>query len=142
MSSRSLDWSVEDPAPYNEAFVGHAKLIPRCKQCLNEHHSTETCSLMAQFISPWGVSASPQFSPLQLQTVTPFQPIQGSSPPQQEVCRKHNGDQCFMRRCRYLHICSICGYPHPAVFCPRAGNRQGRERERPPTCLGRGMTKF
>lgn len=142
LSSHSLDWSVEDPALYNEAFVGHAKLIPRCKHCLSEHHSAETCSLMAQFVSPWGVATPPQFSPLQLQTFTPFQPIQGANPPQQEVCRKYNGDRCFMRRCRYLHICSICGYPHPAVFCPRAGNRQGRERERPPTRLSRGMTKF
>ena len=81
LSSHSLDWSVEDPALYNEAFVGHAKLIPRCKHCLSEHHSAEACSLMAQFVSPWGVATPPQFSPLQLQTLTPFQPIQGANPP-------------------------------------------------------------
>ena len=56
LSSHSLDWSIEDPALYNEAFVGHAMLIPQCKHCLSEHQSAQACSLMAQFVSPWGVA--------------------------------------------------------------------------------------
>eukprot|EP00731_Ephydatia_muelleri_P034984 Em0089g15a len=42
-ASRSLNWATEDQLLYNEAFSGNAKPTLRCKQCLSEHHSTETC---------------------------------------------------------------------------------------------------
>ena len=30
LAQRSLDWAQEDSSLYNEAFVGQAKMIPRC----------------------------------------------------------------------------------------------------------------
>jgi len=137
LASRSLDWSIEDPSLYNEAFVGHAKLIPKCRHCLSEHHTSEACALMTQFMVPWGLA-----SPLQYQGQT-FQPVQGPNTTLQEVCRKFNADRCFMRRCKFLHICSICSCPHPAVLCPRSGTRPGWDRERlPPSRLGRTPLKY
>jgi len=40
----SLDWRLIDPALYNEAFAGRAKVIPRCRYCLGDTHASSECS--------------------------------------------------------------------------------------------------
>ena len=41
LAQRSLDWAKEDSSLYNEAFVGQAKAISRCRHCLSDFHPTE-----------------------------------------------------------------------------------------------------
>ena len=76
-ASRSLNWAIEDQLLYNEAFSGNAKPTLRCKQCLSEHHSTETCP---DILRGW--------------------PLPNENPParaQQEVCRRYNQERCHSR---------------------------------------------
>ena len=39
----SLDWGCVDPALYNEAFAGRAKLVPRRRYCLTDSHVSQEC---------------------------------------------------------------------------------------------------
>ena len=39
----SLDWGCVDPALYNEAFAGRAKLVPQCRYCLADSHASQEC---------------------------------------------------------------------------------------------------
>ena len=117
----SLDWAVKDSALYNEAFVGQAKFIARCKHCLSEYHGSENC---------------PEFSQPLLNTTAyvvhdSFLNVKPAVlPSANEVCRKFNNNRCTHAACKYKHTCLKCGYPHPAVFC---GNQRGnRFRDRSP----------
>ena len=117
---RSLDWALEDSALYNEAFVGQAKFIARCKYCLSENHATEAC----QEFNPSYPSymQAPPFLQHSIPKVNRY-----SSAATTEVCRKFNENRCNYPACKYRHVCFNCGYPHPAVFC---GSR-GRDRSPP-----------
>ena len=113
LARHSLDWAQEDSALYNEAFVGHARAITRCRHCLSEFHTSESCPEFQQQWGPW----PPEYA---MSTVPPrFYP----PGPHQEACRKFNENRCFLRRCRYLHVCSICSQPHPASFCAESPTR-------------------
>ena len=83
LAHHSLDWAQEDSALYNEAFVGHARPIARCRHCLSEFHATEACPELPQAPPPWppqyAVGPTPAFSP---------------SLPYPEVCRKFNENRC------------------------------------------------
>ena len=114
LSQHSLDWAQEDSALYNEAFVGHAKAILRCRHCLSEFHTTETCPDLPPTLPHW----PPQYSTGPAHSFFP-------PPPCQEVCRKYNENRCFVRRCRYRHVCLSCGHPHPAAFCGSHGGSGG-----------------
>ena len=39
-----LDWVFPDPALYNEAFTGRARVIPHCQFCLLDSHSSHNCT--------------------------------------------------------------------------------------------------
>lgn len=133
LAQRSLDWAKEDPSLYNEAFVGQAKAISRCRHCLSDIHSTEACPELAQLPPPW-------MSPYPLGAMSlPY--VSQATGPRQEICRKFNQGRCFMMRCKYTHACLLCGHPHPVIHCgapagaPRSGP-SGRERS-PPQHHGR-----
>lgn len=122
-AQRSLDWATEDAALYNEAFVGQAKVVPRCRHCLSEYHPTEACPDFVQFQWPVHFVQGP---------IT--QPYPSTSKPSQEICRKYNDNRCSYPACKYRHACLNCGLPgHPVTSCgshlnfPRSGPR-GRER--------------
>ena len=117
---RSLDWALEDSALYNEAFVGQAKFIARCKYCLSENHATEAC----QEFNPSYPSyiQAPPFLQHSIPKVNRY-----SSAATTELCRKFNENRCNYPACKYRHVCFNCGYPHPAIFC---GSR-GRDRSPP-----------
>ena len=106
LAQGSLDWAQEDSALYIEAFVGHAKLIARCRHCLSKFHATEACPELSGTLPLWP-------------TPYPAGPSQVLAPPQplQEICRKFNQNNCLMRRCRYLHACLGYGHPHPVILC-------------------------
>ena len=80
---------------------------------LLEFHTTEVCP---EFQQPWA-----QWPPEYAMGMLP--PRFYSPGPQQEPCRKFNENRSFLRWCRYLRICSICGQPHPASFCAESPTR-------------------
>ena len=135
---RSLDWAVEDAALYNEAFVGQAKVIPRCRHCLSEYHSTETCP---DFVNlQWTNQPA-----IQTSTSRTYLPIAGN--PVQEICRRYNENRCTYPACKYRHACLNCGLSHPVTACssspisqrpaPRGRDRSPRDRGHPTRPLGR-----
>ena len=85
LARHSLDWAQEDSALYNEAFVGHARAITRCRHCLSEFHISESCPEFQQQWGPW----PPEYA---MSTVSPrFYP----PGPHQEACRKFNDKPMF-----------------------------------------------
>ena len=119
LAHRSLDWAQEDSCLYNEAFVGQAKSVPRCRHCLSDTHTTEGCPELGQFhpmwVHPYPGGPAPVAPPFihQPPNVVP------------ELCRKFNENRCFSKRCRYQHACLNCGHPHPAAFCRMGPSHQG-----------------
>ena len=124
---QQLNWAVEDTTLYNEVFVGHARIIPRCTHCLSEHHTLANCP-DATCPPYWQYHVAPATAP-----VAPMRSLPAGSPQpsghRPEVCKKFNEDRCFMRRCKYTHACLVCEQPHPAALCPRLA-RSGKDDER------------
>ena len=118
-SRRTLNWSQEDQALYNEVFAGRAKQCPRCRYCLSEHHSTETCPDTPTFPFAFPLAPTttvPNANPLAQARLPP--PVRSG-----EICRKYNENRCFFRQCKHTHACSICYGTHPAEVCTH--NRRG-----------------
>ena len=115
----SLDWGIVDPALYNEAFAGRAKLIPHCKYCLADTHSSQEClHAPAEPAAPGGLVQ------MDSRTSRPFlRPQQGAAnrhPSAVDICRLFNtpgGSRCRFPQCRYAHLCTKCRRPHPAAEC-------------------------
>ena len=116
LAKGDLNWSSPNARLYNEAFTGRARAIPRCTQCLSEDHTTPYC----QFMPP---STPLPYMPLghQQTTVPPYTQLAPPMPStgQRTICRNFNDNRCRYTRCRFQHVCSECGGPHPAIFCSR-----------------------
>ena len=76
LAQRSLDWAQEDSSLYNEAFVGQAKMIPRCRHCLSDIHPTEMCPELGQPSQPWPVPYQ-RGPPLAMPQMFMAAPVQG-----------------------------------------------------------------
>ena len=111
-NQKSWDWGNIDPAMFNEAFCGRAKLKPRCKHCLSDQHEFQDCPLVP-----------PTTTEVRL-------PRAGSRPlgnhlnqSYVELCGLFNkpvANECRYTDCKYAHICSLCRQgPHPASQCSR-----------------------
>ena len=122
LARRSLDWGIEDPGLYSEAFVGQAQAVARCTHCLSELHSAEACPDLPRFV---GLSVQQAGSSAK----------SGSS--SRDVCKKFNEGRCNHRPCRFLHLCMACNKPHPVTRCPSAGRQHQQPRERSPSKKGR-----
>ena len=113
LAKGDLNWSSPNARLYNEAFTGRTRTIPHCTQCLSKDHTTPNC----QFMPP---STALPYMPLghQLTMVQLYTPI---APPtgQRTICSTFNDNRCRYTRCRFQHVCSECGGPHPAIFCSR-----------------------
>ena len=107
----SLDWGVVDAALYSEAFAGRAKVIPRCRYCLADTHTSSECPhAPAESASD---SRPAHGGPRQTNC-----PAAASSAV--EICRLYNapgGQRCRFQQCRFTHLCSKCRHPHPAAEC-------------------------
>ena len=127
-SQHSLNWATEDLALYNEAFVGQAKIILRCGNCLSENHTTEVCP---EFV---GIHAWPPH-PWPNHGYHPYPPPPMPPPPTpqgpDEICLKFNDNICMYPACKRRHVCVKCGHPHPAVLCGSTGSAGSRGRDRP-----------
>ena len=51
-NQHSLDWGIIDSALYNEAFMGRARLISRCRFCLADSHDSRECCFGLEERSP------------------------------------------------------------------------------------------
>lgn len=112
----SLDWGCVDPALYNEAFAGRAKVVPRCRYCLADTHSSLECphSPGESFGGPTPVEGRPA-RPLPRSLGSSGRPAAAV-----EICRLYNspgGPRCRFPLCRYAHLCSRCRRPHPLSEC-------------------------
>ena len=127
----SLDWGVIDPALYNEAFAGRAKVIPRCRYCLGDTHVSADCPN-----APAGPSPNVDIPP----TAPPSRRPQGGGPARDrgatvEICRLFNspgGSRCKYPLCRFAHLCLKCKGPHSVAECSLGAERR---RQGPPTQL-------
>lgn len=130
LARKDLNWSTPNTRLYNEAFTGRARAIPRCPHCLCEDHIGAHCPHNP---NPLNLGWFPD--PRQLpQPITRSPLLFGA--PRMETCRNFNHGRCRFTRCRYLHSCSECGGPHPAVSCPRGatlatGEARNRSRQGP-----------
>lgn len=109
LAKGSLDWGIEDPGLYSEAFVGRAKVVPRCSHCLSEFHAVDACPDLPRFAMGF-----------------PVQPAQsqGYTHSSQEVCKRFNEERCTFKKCRFRHICSGCRKgSHPVTKCPENRGR-------------------
>ena len=126
LARRDLNWSACNARLYSEAFTGRAKTVPRCQHCLSTTHEARSCP------SNPDLPAAP--SAAQTGHATSSAPTTSGGGPltggQREICRNFNEGRCRYARCRYLHICRECFYPHPWVSCH--GNQAARQRPRSP----------
>ena len=126
LAQKNLNWSVPNARLYNEAFTGHARMIPRCSFCLQEDHTSQACPRNPN--CPW----FGWLPDLGASTHTPYQGTPATRPPQStECCHRYNDGRCKQstNSCRYAHRCSDCGGPHPRLHCPRRGHKSsGRPR--------------
>ena len=119
---RDLHWGRVDSTLYNEAFAGRARMIPRCRYCLGESHSSEECSY---------APAQPTLLQLPASFLSPQQgrlPGGNRHSPTVEICQRFNrpdGNKCFLKPCKYAHLCSNCHRPHPASDCGPASHDTG-----------------
>ena len=121
LAQKNVDWSIPNARLYNEAFTGHASIIPRCSFCLQEDHLSQVCPHNPN--RPWfGWLNDPTQSNLGQQTSQSL-----------ECCRRFNGWKCKQPAfsCRYSHRCIDCGGPHPRLNCTR-GSQRGGARPRSP----------
>ena len=90
-ATKSLRWSIIDFSLYNETFTGRARVLPRCRYCLSEHHRSSDCT----------------FAPDQSPSTPKATPRESTSRPQ--ICLLFNtrsGNQCRFQPCRLLYVCS------------------------------------
>ena len=101
-------WAKVEPSIYSLCFTGQALNSDNwCQNCQTLDHTPNTCLLRPRK-RPWGASIG--------------HPTHANSRAR-EVCHRYNrfgGDCKFGRECRYRHICSSCGDPHPASRCKQA----------------------
>ena len=136
LAMKSLDWSLPNSRLYNEAFTGHAKSIPRCSFCLVEDHLSANCPQNpSRTWFPW---LHEIFSHQQNGHGTPQQSQHRYQA--QERCNRYNEGRCRQtaNTCRYTHKCVECWGPHPAMHCPRSGQRsRSPHRHQPAHSQGR-----
>ena len=110
-ANRSLDWATEDQAiyMYNKGFAGRAKATTRCKHCLSDALVHDQCPDI-----PW-TSMVWSFMPSQALLGRHPTPTGGDK----ETCHRFNEERCFVQRCKYRHVCSLCLVGHPATRCSK-----------------------
>ena len=112
-------WAKVDPSLYAQCFTGQALSAENwCSLCQGLDHTSSRCPFRAQaqkrsWESPFGQALART-------------PHNGSG----TTCFKFNrydGDCKFGKNCRFDHVCSGCGGPHPIKKCKQlpAGDKAG-----------------
>ena len=95
---RSLDWGVIYSSLYDGAFIGRARLIPRCHFCLAVTYGPKErqSPVRAAYSSAWEQRSVHIFG----------------------LFNKPSGNTCRYRHCHYAHLYSKCRQgSQPAVEC-------------------------
>lgn len=105
-------WAKVDASLYAQCFTGQAARAENwCSRCQCLEHATLQCPYRPRKRAWESAFASPPAA----------RPDQTSS---SSVCIKYNrynGDCRFGKTCRFRHVCSSCGDPHPASKCKLGG---------------------
>lgn len=110
-------WAKVDPSLYAQCFTGQALSTENwCSQCQGLDHSSGRCPYkpQAQQKRTWGAAFGQ--SPSRVPPAT----SSGSG----TTCFKfnrYNGDCRYGKQCRFEHVCSGCGGPHPVQKCKAGG---------------------
>ena len=59
LARKYLNWSLPNSRLLNETFTGCARAMPRCIFCLQDDHTTSTCTINPNRPAPWDVSYWP-----------------------------------------------------------------------------------
>ncbi len=114
-------WAKVEPSIYSLCFTGQALSTDNwCHNCQTLDHTPNTCPLRPRKRS-WGTAVG--------QSAMGQSAL--SSNRSREVCHRYNrfGGECkFGRECRYRHICSSCGDPHPASRCKQGHSDKHEQR--------------
>ncbi len=109
-------WSRINPSLYSICLSGVARVSKRCELCFGLTHDMKDCALSGDGDPDVGACLKAiESAVLALISARPSQPAKPQSRP--EVCRSWNENRCTFPRCRYQHVCRICGGPKPAVEC-------------------------
>ena len=102
-------WTKVEPSIYAQCFTGQAiNTANWCIHCQCLDHTANSCPLRPRKRT-WS-SAFPQLHQ------------EKSDKPVCIKYNKFNGDCRFGKECRFRHVCSACGDPHPASKCKAEGS--------------------
>ncbi len=117
-------WGALDTELHNRVFL----------VCRSISHSTIICP----FINP-SIPSCPEPSQPKSTSYVPRTPNIPSNPPppllrhrpsssKSQVCTSFNAGRCSRQRCRFMHVCNICGSAHACMICPlhKAANKNDK----------------
>ena len=103
-ASGNRRWSLVNPSIYAMCFTGRASVRARCDLCLRPGHLSKHCTLEENVDTDLpGRMKAVESVVLSL--------AKGNEIPKdaQEICRLYNNNSCRYRRCKYRHVCVVCG---------------------------------
>ena len=108
--NHKTDWSKVEAGIHAQCFTGMAISTEGwCKFCHSIDHASQLCP-----VKPW--------EPAKRQMASPGGPPLKRANTPVPICKKYNrfgGDCSFGSSCKYLHVCSRCGGPHPVTKCDK-----------------------
>ncbi len=115
-------WAKVDPSIYAQCFTGQSISAENwCSRCQSLDHTALSCPYRPRK-RPWSAVSGPPGQ--QNWSARSDQHQGGGRPDQLQACIKYNkfnGDCRFGKQCRFRHVCSSCGEPHPATKCKAGG---------------------
>ena len=117
------DWSKVDASIYSRCLTGWARPTTWCEWCVSLDHETNDCPFSNQ---PIRARDKPRFQPYSSNVPRSSMTHRSAQLPTCIKFNRYGGDCKFGAGCKYRHVCSICGEPHPQSKCtknPAAQNR-------------------
>ena len=121
-ATNNRQWSRLNPTLYSICTAGKARKVTRCELCLNSDHTTKECASLADSDPDVGTRVKAIESViLAMSGQTPTGTGNHSRQPRglPPICQLFNRKRCWFRRCKFRHVCMICGGDKPAVECCR-----------------------
>ena len=121
-ATNNRQWSRLNPTLYSICTAGKARKNTRCELCLNSDHTTKECVSLADSDPDMGMRVKAIESVVlamsgHTNTGTGNQSRQPRGPA--PICQLFNKKRCWFRRCKFHHVCMVCGGDKPAIECCR-----------------------
>ena len=121
-------WAKVDPSIYALSFTGQTISVENwCSRCQCLDHTTSNCPAAPARKRPWHSAQGSPAPPAQRWSGSQDHPAQRWSGSQEhQVCLKYNrfgGDCKFGKQCKFRHVCSSCGDPHPVSKCKEGAKK-------------------